>query len=49
MEKGFSYILTNKNCTVLYVGASKKISKTGLIVIVMEPVLLLQKSTTQQF
>jgi putative endonuclease len=25
MEKGFTYILTNKNCTVLYVGASKNL------------------------
>ncbi|MEZ7500214.1 GIY-YIG nuclease family protein [Flavobacterium sp. Arc3] len=27
MEKGFTYILTNKNHTVLYVGATKNLKK----------------------
>ena len=27
MEKGFTYILTNKNQTVLYVGATKDLKK----------------------
>ncbi|SHL99931.1 GIY-YIG nuclease family protein [Flavobacterium xanthum] len=27
MEKGFTYILTNKNQTVLYVGATKNLKK----------------------
>ncbi len=43
MEKGFTYILTNKNAAILYVGATK-ILKIELIVIGMGLAQILQKN-----
>ena len=42
MLKGFTYITTNKNSTVLYIGATKDLKKE-LKVIKMEQELFLQK------
>ncbi len=48
MEKGFTYILTNKNATVLYVGETK-ILKIELIAIEMGQEQFLQKNIMPQF
>ncbi len=43
MLKGFTYITTNKNSTVLYIGATKDLKKE-MNVIKMEQELFLQKN-----
>jgi len=48
MEKGFTYILTNKNSAVLYVGATKKL-KNRIDCIEMVQGQFLQKNIMLQF